>query len=51
MCSSGGPKDTFSAVAQDMILTYMKDYPGDLYEEPFVDFSTTRNFALRVGIL
>lgn len=33
---------------QDEIRTFMEGYPGDLYEEPFVDFSTTRNFALRV---
>lgn len=37
--------------AQEMISTYMEGYPGNLYEEPFVDFSTTRNFALRVGSL
>ncbi|EIE18186.1 hypothetical protein COCSUDRAFT_45597 [Coccomyxa subellipsoidea C-169] len=32
---------------QDAIREYMVGYPGQLYEEPFVDFSTTRNFALR----
>lgn len=36
---------------QDAIREYMVGYPGDLYEEPFVDFSTTRNFALRVRTL
>lgn len=33
---------------QDAIRECMEGYPGDLYEEPFVDFSTTRNYALRV---
>ncbi|CAL8463331.1 g2865 [Coccomyxa elongata] len=32
---------------QDAIRECMEGYPGDLYEEPFVDFSTTRNYALR----
>lgn len=35
-------------VLQDEIREFMVGYQGDLYEEPFVDFSTTRNFALRV---
>lgn len=35
-------------VQQDAIRECMEGYPGDLYEEPFVDFSTTRNYALRV---
>ena len=33
-----------------MITSYMKGYPGELLEEPFVDFSVTRNYALRVGV-
>ena len=43
-------KDTTVAVVQDEILSFMEGYPGDLYEEPFVDFSTTRNYALQVRI-
>lgn len=39
-----------AAVIQDMITSFMKGYPGELLEEPFVDFSTTRNYALRVGV-
>ena len=35
---------------QDKILNFMAGYPGDLYEEPFVDFSTTRNYALQVSV-
>ena len=37
---------------QDMIHSFMQGYPevsGALYEEPFVDFSTTRNYALQVS--
>ena len=39
-----------SAVIQDMITSFMNGYPGELFEEPFVDFSTTRNYALRVRL-
>ena len=34
---------------QGKILSFMEGFPGDLYEEPFVDFSTTRNYALQVS--
>jgi hypothetical protein len=34
--------------SQDTIRATMAGVPGDLIEEPFVDFSTTRNFALKV---
>ncbi len=44
------PNAVFFAVSQDMITSYMKGYPGELLEEPFVDFSTTRNYALRVRV-
>ena len=37
-----------SAALQEVITSYMAGYPGELFEEPFVDFSTTRNYALRV---
>ena len=43
-------KDTTGALVQDKVLGFMEGYPGDLYEEPFVDFSTTRNYALQVSV-
>ena len=43
-------KDTTEALVQDKILSFMEGFPGDLYEEPFVDFSTTRNYALKVSV-
>ena len=43
-------KDTTEALVQDKILSFMEGFPGDLYEEPFVDFSTTRNYALQVSV-
>ena len=43
-------KDTTGALVQDKVLSFMEGYPGDLYEEPFVDFSTTRNYALQVSV-
>ncbi len=33
---------------QDTISKIMADVPGQLLSEPFVDFSTTRNYALKV---
>ena len=33
---------------QDMIRTELADIPGALYEEPFVDFATSRNRALEL---
>ena len=35
---------------QAVVREFMAGYPGQLLEEPFVDFSTTRNFALRVSL-
>lgn len=35
---------------QDTVREVMGDTPGQLLSEPFVDFSTTRNYALRVRI-
>jgi hypothetical protein len=36
---------------QAVVREFMAGYPGQLLEEPFVDFSTTRNYALRVSLI
>lgn len=36
---------------QDTIVQALEGIPGQLHSHEFVDFSTTRNWALRVGTL